>query len=97
MSYKDRIKGLTLDQLRCFSSVINKTIDQKKSEEKRIVWRVCDKWVCHGNFREDDYLSAVKCLAEQAEKLHSENKIDSMGISIERENVPISEYESWFE
>lgn len=50
------------------------------------------------NFREEDYLKAVECLAAEAEKInadeHSTNKERELRIVAER--VPASEYEGWF-
>ncbi|WP_405470635.1 hypothetical protein ACGTI2_08355 [Morganella morganii] len=96
MSWKSEIEGLDIDQLRNFRDAINEAISQKEEETKRTVWRVCDRWMCLGNFREDDYLSAVDLLVETAKQRNAEGDMESMSIEIVRQRVPESEYESWF-
>ena len=96
MSWKSQIEGLDIDQLRNFRNAINEAISQKEEEQKRTVWRVCDRWQSYGNFRDDDYMGAIDRLVETAKKLNHENDVYSMPLSIERERVPESEYEDWF-
>ncbi|CDK64362.1 hypothetical protein [Morganella morganii IS15] len=52
--------------------------------------------MCLGNFREDDYLSAVDLLVETAKQRNAEGDMESMSIEIVRQRVPESEYEDWF-
>lgn len=102
MGYKEMIKGFDLEQLENFHSVISGAIAEKKAEETKIVWRVCDRWLCKGNFREEDYLKAVDFMAEKAKKAHEDLKDKLIRSSrdlcfeIQIELVPISEYENWF-
>ncbi|CAD91795.1 hypothetical protein [Yersinia phage PY54] len=102
MGYKEMIKGFDLEQLENFHSVISGAIAEKKAEQTKIVWRVCDRWLCKGNFREEDYLKAVDFMAEKAKKAHEDLKDELIRSSrdlcfeIQIELVPISEYENWF-
>lgn len=102
MGYKEIIKGFDLEQLENFHSVISGAIAEKKAEETKIVWRVCDRWLCKGNFREEDYLKAVDFMAEKAKKAHEDFKDElirnsrDLCFEIQIERVPISEYEEWF-
>lgn len=96
MSWKNKIEGLDIDQLRNFREVISEAITRKEHEQKRTIWRVRNRWQTFGDFREEDYLGAVKCLVETAKKLNADGDSYSMPISIERWPIPESEYEGWF-
>ncbi|ENG0876786.1 hypothetical protein ABU549_004445 [Yersinia enterocolitica] len=102
MGYKEMINGFDLEQLENFHSVISGAIAEKKAEETKIVWRVCDGWLCKGNFREEDYLKAVDFMAEKAKKAHEDLKNELIRSSrdlcfeIQLQRVPVSEYENWF-
>ncbi|EKN4904639.1 TPA: hypothetical protein U5D73_000050 [Yersinia enterocolitica] len=101
-SYREIISGFDLEQLENFHSVISGAIAEKKAEETKIVWRVCDRWTCKGNFREEDYLKAVDFMAEKAKKAHSDLECELIRSSrdlcfeIQIKRIPISEYEEWF-
>ncbi|EPB8130347.1 TPA: hypothetical protein PXP79_001614 [Yersinia enterocolitica] len=102
MSYSEMINGLDLEALENFHSVISGAIAEKKAEETKIVWRVCDRWTCKGNFREEDYLKAVDFMAEKAKKAHKDRKdgltrsAKDLLFDIQLKRVPLSEYEDWF-
>lgn len=93
-----QLQDYDLYQLQSLRNHINELIAQKKQEEKRVVWRVMDAFMAVDNFREEDYLKAVECLAAAAEKIHADehstNKERELRIVAER--VPTSEYEGWF-
>ncbi|WP_140921054.1 hypothetical protein [Limnobaculum xujianqingii] len=97
-SYKERIANLDLYQLKDFQNAIQHAIAEKQAEERRTVWRVFCGHFTVGNFRSDEYLKAVECLATAAKKAHSIdcNDREELQFSIEAERVPVSEYEGWF-
>lgn len=99
MSYRDIFNGYELCQLRDIRDILSEIIRDKEEEEKKIVWRVCNHYICVGNFRQEEYLKAVDCLAEQARKAYNQDNHDDgdLRLEIERHRVPISEYEKWFE
>ena len=80
---------------------IDELIQQKNDEEKKLVWRVLDKWFCVGNFAEDEYLQAVECLVKRANKLAEEKKVNAnltrqeMHLEIISQLVPDSEYSEY--
>lgn len=100
--YREIISGFDLEQLENFHSVISGAIAEKKAEETKIVWRVCDRWTCKGNFREEDYLKAVDFMAEIAKKAHDDLKDGlkrssrDLCFDIQIKKIPLSEYEDWF-
>lgn len=102
MGYKEMINGFDLESLENFHSVISGAIAEKKAEETKIVWRVCDQWLCKGNFREEDYLKAVDFMAEKAKKAYGDLKDEltrssrDLCFEIQLQRVPVSEYEDWF-
>ena len=90
------------DQLYYAQEAIEGLLKQKREESSRTVWRVCNDFMCLGNFREEDYIKAVEFMSEQAIKRHEEEPKDSLHargleIEIKAEKVPESEYESFFE
>ncbi|MBT2773791.1 hypothetical protein J7J47_16330 [Halomonas sp. ISL-60] len=93
---------LDTDQLYNAQSIIAELIKKKTDEPKRVVWRVCDDFMCLGNFREEDYLKAVEFMAEKAKQKYADEPNDKLRhkqlqIEIKPERVPESEYESFFE
>ncbi|HHR6445334.1 TPA: hypothetical protein ACS773_002117 [Providencia alcalifaciens] len=96
MSYRDQIKDLDLDQLVDFRSVISDAISRKQDEKKLTVWRVISRGLCYGNFRHDEYMKAVACLAKQAEEFFNDGAEYEMSMEIVAEKIPESEYEDWF-
>lgn len=96
LSYRDQIKDLDLDQLIDFRSVLSDAISRKQDEKKLTVWRVISRGMCYGNFRHDEYMKAVECLAKQAEKFFNDGDEFYMNIEIFAEKLPESEYEDWF-
>lgn len=68
------IADYEISDLRQLISEIQEKVADKEKEEKVIVWRVVDRYMCYGNFKEDDYLKAVDCLKERATKCWEEQK-----------------------
>lgn len=100
MTHNERLDGLDSIQLVNLQDIINKRLASIEKQEKKIVWRVYNQQMCEGNFREEDYLGAVDCLAQISANLwqndHQRTPYD-LNVSIEGERVPAEEYESWFE
>ncbi|MBF57681.1 MAG: hypothetical protein CME80_08185 [Halomonas sp.] len=93
---------LDTDQLYNAQSIVADLIKRKTDETKRVVWRVCDDFMCLGNFREEEYLKAVDFMAEKAKEKHSEEPPGrlwhkELQIELKPQRVPESEYESFFE
>lgn len=91
---------LDLDQLRFARDAVDERINAKIEEEKRTVWRVCDRVMCRGNFREENYLGAVAFMAEEAIRLNSEagsKRPRELELRLVAERVVDSEYEEYFE
>lgn len=101
MTHNERLDGLDSIQLGNLQEIINKRLASIKQQEKKIVWRVYNQNMCEGNFREEDYLGAVDCLAKRSADLWQDDlyprSTRDLNISIEGERVPAEEYESWFE
>ncbi|WP_221885545.1 hypothetical protein [Vreelandella populi] len=96
------LSRLDEDQLRHARCTIDDLLRLKKDEVKRVVWRVCDDFMCLGNFREDEYLKAVEFMAEKAKENFEKEPKDkirhkSLQIELKPERVPESEYESFFQ
>lgn len=94
----EQIKGYDLDQLRALRDNVLELINSKLEEEKKTIWRVVDRWRCWGNFREDEYLLAVVCLANKAKELDANPASDRKDreLQIVGERVVASEYEDYF-
>ncbi|MCX9039822.1 hypothetical protein NLN82_27925 [Citrobacter portucalensis] len=94
----EQLKEYDLDQLRSLRDNVVELINSKQEEEKKTVWRVVDRYLCWGNFREDEYLLAVACLADKAKELHAEPTSDRCDreLQIVAKRVAISEYEAYF-
>lgn len=82
---------------------LDELIKLKEDQEKKLIWRVADKWMCLGNFAEDDYLLAVECLVKNAKELAEEKKTNpnltrqEMHIEIYSQLVPLSEYKDYID
>jgi hypothetical protein len=97
MSYADYVKDMTLDDLSNLSEALENKRTRLLEEKRMTVWRVSDRWLCYGNYREEDYVKAAKCLARHAEKIYLEgerNRSD-LELHIVAERMPLSEYEGW--
>lgn len=98
---KELYAGCDKQQLLHAREEINELIQQKNDEEKRLVWRVLDKWLCVGNFAEDEYLKAVECLVQRANELMDEKNANpnmtrqEMHLEIVSQLVPESEYSDY--
>lgn len=83
------------DQLQFCRDRARELLERKLNEARKTIWQVVeDRFVVVGNFREDDYLRAVDCLAQAAQKQFADGETN--GYSIEKLRVPASEYESYF-
>ncbi|ECG7135625.1 hypothetical protein E6W93_22540 [Salmonella enterica subsp. enterica serovar Uppsala] len=96
----DIISDYGTDHLRDLISELEEKIQYKKNEEKILIWRVTDRYLCRGNFPASDYLEAVDCLAKYARKSWAEcnkevitydNLPGSLTVAIEAEFIPKSE------
>lgn len=105
MSYRDYVGKLDLYGLQCLADVINERRAKLESENRRIVWRVGDRagWVV-GNYREEDYVLALKCLAREAEKRYIKEIESGCGSTLSTkyltwevfgEKIPASEYDTY--
>lgn len=100
MTHNEPFSGLDSIQLSNLQDIINKRLASIKQQEKKIVWRVYNQKMCEGNFREENYLGAVDCLAKISANLWQDDNNRTtydLNISIVGEKVPAEEYESWFE
>lgn len=95
---RDEIRNYDLSQLNSLREFIQELITSKNNQSKRTVWRVCSWGICHGNFREDEYLKAAAFLLEKSKEIHAdehscrrEKQLEIIG-----EKVPESEYEDYF-
>lgn len=93
-----QVQSLELYQLRDLRRFVGELIISKENETKKTVWRIVSGGVCHGNFREEEYLNAVQFLADMARKIDSEEGSDrhDRSLLISSERVPYSEYEGYF-
>lgn len=53
--------------------------------------------MCYGNYREEDYVKAVNCLARHGTKIFNEGERgrDELELHIQAERLPSSEYAKW--
>ena len=91
---REEIRGYDLSQLSSLSEFVGELITSKKNQNKRTVWRVCSWGVCHGNFREDDYLEAAAFLLTKSKEIHADENScrREKQLEIVGERVPESEY-----
>lgn len=94
----EQLNGYDLCQLRSLRDNVTERINSKLEEEKKTVWRVIDRWTCWGNFREDEYLLAVACLANKAKELDADADSDRQDreLQIVGKRVVASEYDAYF-
>lgn len=97
-SYSEMIEGYDVEQLRNLRDIISEKICNKEKEEKKIVWRVVNRGICYGNFREEQYVKAAEFLLEHAKETDAESSSGRLDRHLEliSERVPQSEYEDWF-
>lgn len=95
---REEIRGYDLSQLNSLSEFVGELITRKKNQDKRTVWRVCSWGMCHGNFREDEYLKAAAFLLEKSKEIHADENScrRDRQLEIVGERVPDSEYEGYF-
>lgn len=84
-------------QMESLLEYLQERIREKREEEKRTVWRVCDKYLCLGNFREDEYLKAAEFLLEKAKEMSNDHSLTDKErqLDLVAERVPASEYEEY--
>lgn len=102
MSHKDYIKDFDTFQLKALREIINERLDTLLQEEKKLLWVVVDKYLCHKYFKQENYTQAVEYLSKTANSLASESKDyrvdkDELSLSIETRLVPTSEVDSYLE
>lgn len=95
---RDEIRNYDLSQLNSLREFIQELITSKNNQSKRTVWRVCAWGICHGNFREDEYLKAAAFLLEKSKEIHADERSSRREKQLEiiGEKVPESEYEDYF-
>lgn len=95
---RESIKKLDAEQLHSLLAFVEQNISAKEEEAKRTVWRVVNRGVCYGNFREEQYLQAAECLFNHAKLTDSNISSDRLDRHLEliSKRVPLSEYEDWF-
>ncbi|ELY3414410.1 hypothetical protein SMW93_003623 [Cronobacter sakazakii] len=91
------ISQLDKDQLESLREVIDERLKEKREEEMRTVWRVCDLCLCLGNFREEEYLKAAEFLLETAKEMMNDPSLCDKEKCLELKclRVSASEYEEY--
>ncbi len=69
MGTNEYLKKMNLDQLHFAVERAKQLIAEKQGEKKVVLWRVCERSLCHKEFAEGDYLLAVDFLAETAREM----------------------------
>lgn len=95
---RDKITELDVEQLHSLLGFVEEKIAAKSQETKRTVWRVVNRGMCYGNFREEQYVQAAEFLLKMAIKTDSDDSSDRLDRHLEliSKRVPLSEYEDWF-
>lgn len=92
MGTNEYLGKLSLDQLRYAVKRANQLIAAKKGEKKVVIWRVCERSLCHKEFAEGDYLLAVDFLAETAREMERTGaELDEKELGLIAEVLPESE------
>jgi hypothetical protein len=97
LSIPKYIEELGLPQLERIVELATNKINKIKEEEKFTVWRVCDSRFCLGNFRQEDFGSAVECLINEIKYYAEKFPNSDISIILEGQKEHKSEYESYFE
>lgn len=95
--YDDYVRDLDLSDLSLLSESLENRRTKLREEKKKTVWRIVDRYMCYGNYREEDYVKAANCLARHAEKIYTAGERDrgDLELQINAERMPESEYNAW--
>ncbi|AXN57773.1 hypothetical protein [Acinetobacter phage ABPH49] len=95
--YDEYVRDLGLDDLSSLSESLENRRALLRDEEKKTVWRIVDRWMCYGNYREEDYVRAAQGLAAHATKIFNDGERDrgDLELHIQAERLPASEYAKW--
>jgi hypothetical protein len=97
IAYDEYVRTMDLDDLNRLEESLCIRRKKLQEEDKKIVWRVFDGWSCYGNYREEDYVKALKCLARHGEETYNsgERGMRDLQLTVEGQKMPLSEYNAW--